>query len=150
MWSAPHQPFVLPVRVRSFEQLYNINVKLDDTSKAITETPAQKIHHDVIKRHDDLAKKLKESLKGHNIKFIEIPNAGVGIYKGQLFHIIKEVKGDNDYETENQLMEPLLTLILGEGSIKQAANNNRDYFCASKDNWEKALAITIHISAPSN
>jgi hypothetical protein len=146
MWSAPHQSFVLPVRVRNFEQLYNGNVKLDSTTEAVTETPAQKIHGDVSKRHGELANKFRELLKGHNIKFMQIPQSGVGVYKGQLYHIIRDNKSPSDYETENQLMEPLLTIILGEGKVQQATHNNREYYCSSKEDWEKALGASIRIT----
>ena len=150
MWSAPLQPFVLPVRVRNFEKLYNGNVKLDATSEALAETPAQKIHGDVSKRHGELANKLRELLKGRNIKFIEIPQAGVGVKKGQLYYVIKEVKGLSDYETENQLMEPLLALVVGKGNVHSSSHNGQEYFCASKEDWEKALGIDIRTSAPTN
>lgn len=150
MWSAPHQPFVLPVRVRSFEQLYNAYVKIDDSTEAIVETPAKKIHGDVSTRHKGLADKLKELLKGHNVKFIQISTDSVGVYRGQLYHLIREAKGVSDYETENELMEPLLTIILGEGKLQQVPHNNRDYFCASKEDWENALGQTIHMSSSSN
>ncbi len=143
MWSAPHQPFVLPVRVRSFEELYQRNVKLDSTSEAVCETPASKIHKDVSKRHSVLADKMREALKAHNIKFIQIPQDRVGLYRGQLYHVIKEVKDLPDYETENQLMEPLLTIILGEGKVTQVSHDNREYFCASKEEWERGLGTSI-------
>lgn len=146
MWSAPHQPFVLPVRVRSFEHLYKSNAKLDSTSDAIPDTPATKIQEDVSKRHTEIANKVRESLKAHNIKFIQIQGSGVGIYKGQLYHLIKDAKALSDYETENQLMEPLLTIILGEGKFQLTAHNGREYYCASKDDWDNALGIRIRIS----
>jgi hypothetical protein len=147
MWSAPHQPFVLPVRVRSFEQLYNGNVKLDSTTPALTETPALKVHNDVSKRHEELASKLRDSLKGHNVKFVQIPQYGVGVVKGQLYYLIRDAKSPSDYETENQLMEPLLTIILGEGKVQQASHNNKEYYCASKEDWEKALGTSVRITA---
>jgi hypothetical protein len=148
MWSAPHQPFVLPVRVRSFEGLYNGNVRLDSTSPALPETPALQIHNNVSKRHDELANKLRESLKGHNVKFVQIPQNGVGIVKGQLYYLVKDAKNPNDYETENQLMVPLLTIILGQGKVQEGLHNNKEYFCASKEDWEKALGTTIRTSEP--
>jgi len=147
MWSAPHQPFVLPVRVRSFEGLYKGNVKLDSISEAVPETPASRIHEEVSKRHGELANKVRDSLKSPKIKFIQIPQDGIGIYKGQLYHAIKEAKDLSDYETENQLMEPLLTMILGKGEVQQTSHNSREYFCASKEDWEKALGTSIRITA---
>jgi hypothetical protein len=56
MWSAPHQPFVLPVRVSSFEDLYRENVKLDGDEKAI-KVAAQEIKREV----SESLNKLKES-----------------------------------------------------------------------------------------
>jgi hypothetical protein len=147
MWSAPHQPFVLPVRVRSFEELYNRNVKLDSTSPALDETPALKIQNDVSKRHDELANKLKDLLKGHNVKYVQLAPDSVGIVKGQLYYLIRDSKSPSDYETENQLMEPLLTIILGKGKVQQTLQNSREYFCASKEDWEKALGTNIRISS---
>lgn len=143
MWSAPHQPFVLPVRVRSFEDLYNKNVKIDPTIEPEKELPAHGIQKQVSKRHDELADKLKHSLKAINVKFNEIPGVGVGIYRGQLYHLIKEIKALNDYESENQLMEPLLSKILGDQAVKIISHNNREYYCASKADWDKALGLSI-------
>ncbi len=143
MWSAPHQPFVLPVRVRSFEELYNANVKFDPAIQPEKEIPAQRIQKEVSKRQDELAQKLKESLKAPNVRFYDIPGTGVGIYRGQLYHLIREIKAPNDYESENQLMEPLLSKILGEQAVKIASHNNRDYYCASKADWDKALGLSV-------
>ena len=146
MWSAPHQPFVLPVRVRSFEDLYNCNVKVDRAIKPATDVPAQRIQKEVTQRQDELAQKLKESLKAPNVKFYDIPGMGVGIYKGQLYFLIKEIKAPNDYESENQLMEPLLSKILGEQVPKMTSHNNREYYYASKADWDRALGLSIRIT----
>ena len=143
MWSAPHQPFVLPVRVRSFEELYSKNVKHDAALKPEKEIPAQRIQKDVSDRQDELAARLKDALKGTNVRFSEIPGVGVGIYRGQLYHLIKEIKSANDYESENQLMEPLLAKILGERGFKIASHNNREYYCANKVDWDRALGLSI-------
>lgn len=146
MWSAPHQPFVLPVRVRSFEELYNQYVKLDSSAPAVPGTPAESIQTDVSKRHDEIAGKLREMLKGHNVKYVQVAQGNIGIVKGQLYYLIRDAKSLSDYETENQLMEPLLTIILGKGKVQQVSHNNKDYYCASKDDWEKALGISIRIA----
>ncbi len=143
MWSAPHQPFVLPVRVRSFEDLYNKNVKNDSKIEPVKETPAQRIQQVVLTRHEELAQKLKASLKS-SAKFYELPGGEVGVYKGQLYHLIKETKTLNDYENENQLMEPLLSKLLGPGGVKMLSSSGRDYYCTSKAEWDKALGVSIH------
>jgi len=129
--------------VRSFEELYNGNVKLDSAIQPEKDIPAQRIQKEVSKRQDELAQKLKESLKAPNVRFYDIPGTGVGIYRGQLYHLIREIKAPNDYESENQLMEPLLSKILGEQAVKIASHNNRDYYCASKADWDKTLGLTV-------
>lgn len=78
------------------------------------------------------------------MKFYEIPKVGIGVDKGQLYHLIREIKSPNDYESENQLMEPLLSKILGGATPKLFSYNNRDYYTANKEDWDKALGISIH------
>jgi hypothetical protein len=146
MWSAPHQPFVLPVRARSFEQLYKANVMLDSSAEALIGISAQKIQTDVTSRYGELANKLRDALKGNNVKFIEIPQKGIGVFKGQMYFLVKEIKGLSDFESENQLMEILPTMIIGKGKVQQESYSNRDYFCATKDDWEKTLGITIRVN----
>ena len=68
---------------------------------------------------------------------------GVGIYDGQLFYLVKEVKTDSDTKGENELKSLLLTLILGQGVLQIVEHNGREYFCASQQAWEEALGIAI-------
>jgi hypothetical protein len=138
MWSAPHQPFVLPVRVRDFEKLYRGNVKTDATIKPL-ETPAQKIEKDVSSRLEVLAGSLREALKDPRVKFVAVTNCGQGVFKGQLYHLIKSIKEPTDYQTEDQLMLPLLEVILGKGKVTMKRHGERDYFCAEEETWKRAL-----------
>ncbi len=138
MWSAPHQPFVLPVRVRDFEQLYKGNVKTDASISPV-ETPAQKIEKDVSERVEVLAEKLRSALKDRWVKFESVLNCGEGIYKGQLYHLIKSIKEPMDYQTEDQLMLPLLEVMLGKGKVTIQVHKERDYFHASKEAWKSVL-----------
>ena len=43
MWSATEQPFVLPVKIRSFEAIYGKNVKTDENTPVFDKSPA--LHH---------------------------------------------------------------------------------------------------------
>ena len=56
MWSAPKQPFVLPVRIRSFEDLYKENVNLN--AESYEGSPALEIRKKSEERYDQLAKEL--------------------------------------------------------------------------------------------
>jgi hypothetical protein len=136
MWSAPNQPFVLPVRVRDFESLYKGNVKTDTTMEPM-KTSAADIQQKASARLNVLASRLITALKEPSVKLVAIQAHGLGIYKGQLYHLIKNVKQPEDYQTEDQLMMPLLEQIIGEGKISIQHHDQRDYFCASKEDWEK-------------
>jgi hypothetical protein len=103
MWSAPHQPFVLPVRVRSFEVLYRDKVNTDKTANPVQGTHAQALVKHLSEALDRLANALREKLKLSNVKFYslpqqKLPSGGqpVGIKTGQLYFLIKEIKSESD------------------------------------------------------
>jgi hypothetical protein len=155
MWSAPHQPFVLPVRVRSFEEIYGRNIKADPQAKSLVGTRAQSILKAMSGALDRLKDGLVEALKGQGVKFVRIPNAlggsqeGIGVLSGQLYYLIQNVKTPADTQSEEQLKKPLMTLILGEGVVHVVKHaNSKDYYCAAKADWEKALGKLIKISEP--
>lgn len=138
MWSAPHQPFVLPVRIRDYEALYRDNVHSDN--EPIIVTRANDIMRELNERYRELAEALLVKLKDRRTKYIPLDDQ-LGVYKGQLFHLIRDIKEPQDVHTENQLMLPLLTYLLGEGKVSHAENNGREYFCASPEAWEAALGF---------
>ncbi len=146
MWSAPHQPFVLPVRVRSFESIYGGNVNLDSKAEAIS-APSEKVNQKLAVRHTALSERLKGLLKGSNVRLVELAEDVVGIYRGQLYHLIKEAKSADDYESENELMEPLLKAVLGVEKLNQKTHGKKEYFCARKAAWIQSLGAGIRIGA---
>lgn len=146
MWSAPHQPFVLPVRVRSFEQAYRSNISAAPAAPATPGIRAQRILASVSEAMDRLKDDLLSALKGGGVKFIKLPGAmgegqdGIGVYTGQLYHLIKQAKTPADTQTEDQLKMPLMTLIFGEGRVQvKEHTNGREYYCASIADWTRVL-----------
>ena len=146
MWSAPHQPFVLPVRVRSFEGLYRDNVKAELGAEALSEINAQRISRSVSGALKRLADDLRTALRGPGVRFIKVPDGlgkgieGVGIKDGKLYYLIKDVKGAADPQPENQLKMPLMSLIFGEGAVKVARHpKGGEYYCASLADWTRVL-----------
>lgn len=139
MWCAPHQPFVLPVRIRDYEALYKSFVKKNEQEASIP-TKANIIMHEVNERYRHLAETLRNKLcdPSTRVKFYDIGDEK-GIYKGQLYHIIKSIKEPEDVQSENQLMLPLLTFLLGEGNVHIVEHNAREFFCASLNCWREAL-----------
>ena len=148
MWSAPHQPFVLPVRVRNIETLYKTGVKSDPQERRLDGLHAQRLGEDLAGALDRLAAKLLEVLKNDpKIKYVRVPGAlqggkeGVGMYSGQLFYVIKDIKTEADTQPEDRLKRELLGKILGEAAVHEARHEGKDYFCAALGDWQRALGF---------
>ncbi len=146
MWSAPHQPFVLPVRVRNFETLYKKGVKGNPHEGRLDNLRAQRLGQDLAGALDRLAERLLATLKADpKVKYVRVPMAlpggaeGVGISSGQLFYLIKDIKTEADTQSEDRLKKELLGRILGEAAIHEARHDAKDYFCASLDDWQRVL-----------
>jgi uncharacterized protein len=146
MWSAPHQPFVLPVRVRSFEEAYRKNINAAPGANAVVQIRAQQILASVSEAMERLKNELVAALKGAGVKFVKVPGAmadggdGVGVYTGQLYHLIKELKTPADTQSEDQLKMPLMVLIFGEGKVQiEKHANGREYYCAAIGEWTRVL-----------
>jgi len=146
MWSAPHQPFVLPVRVRNFEALYKKNIKSDLQEGRLDGLAAQRLGQDLAGALDRLAEQFLAVLRTEpKIRYVRIPGAlpggkeGVGVYSGQLFYVIKGIKTEADTQPEDRLKKELLTRILGEAAVYETKHDGKDYFCAALEDWERAL-----------
>jgi hypothetical protein len=147
MWSAPHQPFVLPVRVRNFEALYKKAVKGDPQEGRLNGLHAQRLGQDLAGALDRLAQQLLVALKDPKIKYVRVPGTlpggkdGVGIYSGQLYYLIKEIKTEADTQPEDRLKKELLARLLGEAAVHEARHDGKDYFCATSEDWQQALGF---------
>lgn len=149
MWSAPHQPFVLPVRIRSFEDLYRKNVVPDSRSPSLDQTLTAEIVAFVGGAQSRLSTALLEKLKEHSVKFVRVPDAlgagkeGIGVGSGQLYYLITDIKDSSDTTPVDELKHLLLNALLGEGVIKTKKHpaNNKDYFCAAHDDWTRVLGF---------
>lgn len=146
MWSAPLQPFVLPVRIHNFEELYRNNVRT-----AVGEKPIQTVAREILDQTSEalklLAKKLVPKLKEQAVKYIRFQKGlssgedGVGIGSGQLFYLINEIKTAADTTPADALKVLLLNLLFGEGVVEviKHQQTGKEYFCASSGEWEKLL-----------
>jgi hypothetical protein len=153
MWSAPHQPFVLPVRVRDFGELYRPNIQTDGGVSAIPNIKAQEILKAVSGSMDRLKDGLIAALKGPKTKFVMLQKAmpngsdGVGVLAGQLYYLIREIKTPADTQSEEQLKMPLMTLIFGEGKVHIGKHaNSKEYYCAEIGEWTRILGKAPKLS----
>ena len=144
MWSAPKQPFVLPVRIRSFEELYAKNVQSDPDGAPVAAMLSTSVKQATEGAIDRLAAELTEKLRGANVKYVEIPScmpggqAGYGVKSGQLYYLIKEIKTPSDTTPENQLKMQLLEEILGAGAVQVMQHEGNEYYCATEHAWTAA------------
>lgn len=144
MWSAPKQPFVLPVRIRSFEALYENNVVTDKAASPFDESPAVEIRKKSEERNEQLAEVLLSEMKNTTLSTITFDDENLtGIYYGQLYHLMKNVKDkeqfNDEVRREDQLYIPVLmklfdcNIVVRKG--KYAQKGKTDYYCAPTDKW---------------
>jgi len=147
MWSAPHQPFVLPVRVRNFEALYRKEVKRDPEEHRLGGLRAQRLGQDLAGALDRLAQRLLEALKtDKKIRFVRLPGTPggkdrVGINSGQLYYVIRDIRTEADTQHEDRLKRDLLCKILGEAIVNEVRHGGKEYFCATAEEWARVLGF---------
>jgi uncharacterized protein len=152
MWSAPLQPFVLPVRIRSFETLYGANIKIEPNAARVEGTSAQAIVKDLSGAIDRLATALRERLKKPNVKFVQMPTISAGgsqrcgVSSGQLYYLIQEIKTTADTQPDDELKGRLLTHLLGEGNVNVDDYKGKTYYVANLDDWTRALGSAPRVS----
>ncbi len=149
MWSAPKQPFVLPVRIRLFEDLYGKNVKKKGNDIEIfPRSAATKIRERAEARNAALSEALKQKLIQQKHSLQDLGNDNLGIYEAHLYMLVKEIKKQPEfqdvYKDENVLKIELLRGLLGcDVLIQEAMHPSKQqhvkYCSAPRSNWEKIL-----------
>lgn len=148
MWSAPKQPFVLPVRIRNFEDLYKDNVNTDKDASTFEESPAIEIRKKSEERINRLAEELLVKMKETSLNILEFKEEDLtGIYYGQLFYLLKDVKKLEEFKDEvrpeEQLFIPVLSKLFdSEIVIKKGKHSQKgivDYYCAPTEKWKATL-----------
>ncbi|MEZ5199292.1 MAG: DUF87 domain-containing protein [Bacteroidales bacterium] len=146
MWSAPKQPFVLPVRIRDFESLYKGGIVNNKNEPEYPNSSVKIILQKYSERISKMANSLKLKLveKRSTLSTMNFNDDFFGIYDGQLYFLIKEIKKEfpDEFRSENELKPILLKTILDfEPVIRKAKhpekNKEVDYFCAPISNWSK-------------
>jgi len=151
MWSAPKQPFVLPVRIRDFEKLYGKNVNRNSKSSSFVNSAAKIIKENSEARDKALAEALRVKIQENRSKLSikEIDDDICGIYDGQLFYYLQDIKKNDafkdEYRKENELKLPIMKIMLNcDVFIRQSEHSNKDkglvdFYCAPKTNWKKII-----------
>ncbi len=134
MWSAPDQPFVLPVRVHEF--------KVDATGDKREPLKAVKriIDEGLQENLEEMSKKLVVQIcadgRERKLGLKTFPDKYRGVKSGKLYFLIKRSIQISDSEIDRH-KEPLFKNVLGECDVRE--EGGIDYFCASKTAWDKVL-----------
>lgn len=149
MWSAPCQPFVLPVRIADFGALYQEKIKKDESAVAVDGTGANETSKAVEETLSRLAKNLRSVLARGAVVYrrvpLEIDGKSVdlgGILSGQLFYLIQKVlksSGEGVPRSEDELKQPLLATLLGEDNLHIVRHQGKEYYCATIECWKKVI-----------
>ena len=148
MWSAPKQPFVLPVRIRDFESLYRENIINNKNESDYIDSPALKIMQKSQERIQKLADDLKSKLVNEKTTLAtkDFNDGSLGIFGNQLYFFIKKIKETHPEElkNENELKSLLLKQIFGCDIVIRKAphpkyQKEEDYYCVPKTDWDKIL-----------
>lgn len=150
MWSAPKQPFILPVRIRDFEALYGQNVVTDKSAPHFAKSPASEIREESEERDEKLAEALLEEMKGTNLSKStkEFKDDDLtGIFSGRLFYLFEDVKKRDEFLDElresNQLFKPILSKLFNcDVTIKKGNHPTKgkaDYYCVPSHKWNEIL-----------
>ena len=149
MWTAPRQPFVLPVRIRNFEELYSENVNKSKDAEAFSQSSAIEIRRRSEERNRALADALLTKLKENKSKLSgkTFQENNWGIYDGQLYVFLKEIKQTeqfkDEFRSENELKLPILQILMGcEITIQRSEHSDKgvvNFYCAAKTYWEQIL-----------
>ncbi len=160
MWSAPAQPFVLPVKIHSFENLYkqyivgNENPARDMT---YNNAPAINIREKAYERIKMMAEEFGNILKNEpnlksSIKFFE-KEKKIGIYKGKLYYLIREIKKNEKFRNyinkEDDFFKPILGCffncsedeieVLKGDRLVEGRQKKFDFLCVPIDKWNNSL-----------
>ena len=152
MWSAPQQPFVLPVRVHKFTTDDNVEGETNQSNVAIKEQIAE----DSKKREEERPRLFRQAiyksqnslgLKDFDFKDIKLQ----GIRSGRLFYVIRDYLPVREPDIDSHkmsLMEGLLGQITvlkhdekNNKMVKTSGGDRADYYyCAPEEEWEKIFS----------
>ena len=145
MWSAPKQPFVLPVRIRNFEEKYGKNV--NNNTESFERAAAIEIRKRSEERDEELAQALLQKMKSEGLSTHDEGESWRGIYYGQLFYFFQQIKDEDRFRgetrSEEQLYEPVLEKLFGHPvDIKKGQHRTKglqDYYGVPMRVWKEKL-----------
>ena len=148
MWSAPEQPFVLPVRVHKFEtycKKLNENGKLRMPKVPMAKQMAKDEETRELEAKEDFCKVIREE---ERLGLRDFPGGLKGIKSGKLYYLIEKLSLSvsakiDDYKLP--LMKDLfgeITVLRDNGEIVEITSGGDSpdyYYCAPKEEWDKIL-----------
>lgn len=140
MWSAPHQPFVLPLRVRNFDEKYKREQGVAPDAPDIPRS--EEVAEEEAGEEKELAKKLSGKIRAEiqtNALKVERRDNLTCIREGQLFYLIQEIAPGKTNDEVNRLKEPLIRQIFGEVKVRAGEGQFSSVYCVQESEWEKVV-----------
>lgn len=145
MWSAPKQPFVLPVRIRNFEDKYGKNVNIN--TEPFESSAATEIKKKSEERDGELAQALLQMMKSQALGTYDEGESWRGIYHGQLFYFLQKIKNEDRFRdetrSEEQLYKPVLEKLFGHRvDVKKGKHREKglqDYYGVPIGVWKNKM-----------
>lgn len=141
MWSAPHQPFVLPVKIRNFETKYKRQNKDDVDAPSVSRS--EEIAKDESNEIKELAKILIDKMRTERVRSVECSDGLAGIYEGRWFVFIQQLAPDKTNEEIERLKKPLFEEVFGVSPILEDTTGKPKphNYCVDKAKWNKIMGV---------
>ena len=141
MWSAPHQPFVLPLRVRSFDEKYQR--KQGAALDAPEVSRREEIEKSSASEEEALAKKLADSMRTEarsNRLQVGRDENQVRVREGQLFYLIRRIAPTKTVDEVNRLKDSLFKRIFRKVEIRDDSSQQFSrIYCVAEAEWNKVI-----------
>lgn len=140
MWSAPKQPFVLPVRIADFENAYDSGASVSGGTGTMRDPLlASAIRAKAKVGLASLIDELKEKLNEPKAKFVLASDgSSYGIKRGQVFFILKDIKRPEDTWDPDTYVAVTLKALLSVSDLQIEDINGKPHIVATRDAWEHA------------
>ena len=133
VWSAPHQPFVLPVRIRSFEDKYPCSEGGPDAPREHRSDEMERTRNE---DENAMADKLRQHMRARKVNPVQVGDM-LGVKDGRLYFLIQSIRPQSESRNENALKMPLFKRLFPGAEIRKKDGDT--YYCAPESEWQKVL-----------
>ncbi len=147
MWSAPRQPFVLPVRVLDFSRLYENYIETDPAADAYANSAALALRRLAEEKLDRYTTELREEIisekRSEKLGIRKLGDDLYGIKEGKVYYLIKEFLPPDETRDVNELKRLLMARLFGEENLRIEKHEGTTWFAAHEAAWRTVVQSDI-------